>query len=76
MDDTFLGFDGAKDLMTWVGSFSPNMREAAMKMREAVYNLSKDIPDMISKILPIALPVLGISIAVFFGIKFIKKIMR
>ena len=75
MDD-LMGFDDALGLMEWTSGFSTNLREIAVAMRRAVYSLSDDISGMISKILPVALPVLGIAIAVFFGVKFIKKTMK
>ena len=75
MDD-LAGFDDAFGLMEWTGSFSTNFSNIAVAMRRAVYNLSDDISGMISKILPVALPVLGIAIAVFFGVKFIRKTMK
>ena len=38
--------------------------------------LKDDILDIAEAVLPVALPVLGIAIAVTFGVKFIKKVMR
>lgn len=38
--------------------------------------IATELSGMIADILPVALPVLGIGIAVTFGIKFIKKVMK
>ena len=74
--DNLAGFDDVFGLTEWMTGFSGDFGTIALAMRRAVYNLSDDISGMISKILPVALPVLGISIAVFFGVKFIKKTMK
>ena len=41
-----------------------------------VTTIASNVGDMIADILPVALPVLGLSIAIFFGIKFIKKVIK
>lgn len=45
-------------------------------MTGAVTTIASDCTEMVGAILPVALPVLGIVIAVSFGLKFVKKIMK
>ena len=43
-------------------------------MTSAFSNVSSNIVDTIMGVLPIALGVLGLSIAIYFGVKFFKRI--
>ena len=70
------GFESPFELLEYSSGFSDNFRQLALAMRQQAYNIAQSIPGMISKIVPVALPVLGIVIAVFFAVKFIKKTMR
>lgn len=45
-------------------------------MTSAVTTIASDCTGLIADILPVALPVLGVVIAVSFGLKFIKKVMK
>lgn len=45
-------------------------------MTDSVTTIAKNCESLISAILPVALPVLGVVIAVSFGLKFIKKVMK
>ena len=76
MQPSDYGFSSPMDLMEWSSGFSDNFKQLALSMRQQAYNIAQGIPDMVSKIVPVALPVLGIVIAVFFAVKFIKKTMR
>lgn len=55
---------------------SKNFQQIAVKLAGFVNNTADDLKELIADIIPVALPVLGIVIAVFFGVKFIKKVMR
>lgn len=52
------------------------MEEISTAMVSAVTTIASDATGLIAKILPVALPVLGVVIAVTFGLKFIKKVMK
>lgn len=75
-DPGFYGFDSPTEMMKYASGFSENFKQLALAMRQQAYNIAQSIPGMVSKIVPVALPVLGIVIAVFFAVKFIKKVMR
>ena len=70
------GFDNALDVMAFSAKFSENVRMVALVLHEQVVNISENVTGMIEKIVPVALPVLGIAIAVFFGVKFIRKVVK
>lgn len=70
------GFDNVAGMMQYASGFSENFKQLALAMRQQAYSIAQSIPGMVSKIVPVALPVLGIVIAVFFAVKFIKKVMR
>lgn len=70
------GFDNALDVADFSAKFSENVRMVALVLHEQVGNISESITGMIGKIVPVALPVLGIAIAVFFGVKFIRKVVK
>ena len=55
---------------------SKNFQQIAIKLAAFVNTTAADLKELIADIIPVALPVLGIVIAVFFGVKFIKKVMR
>lgn len=76
VDPGDFGFESVIDVVQFNAQFSDNFKQLALVIRQQVYNISQELPAMISKIVPVALPVLGIVIAVFFGVKFIKKTMR
>lgn len=55
---------------------SQNFALFAAKLGTWVTQLKAGLAEMVADLLPVALPVLGIALAVFFGVKFIKKVMR
>jgi len=70
------GFEDVTDMMKFTTGFSENVKTVALVLHEQVGNISESITGMIEKIVPVALPVLGIAIAVFFGVKFIRKVVK
>lgn len=52
------------------------MESIITAMTTGVGTIVSNVEDMIAGILPVALPVLGLSIAVMFGLKFIKKVTK
>ena len=40
------------------------------------YDATNDLMEAAAEYLPVALPVLGICVAAFLGVKFIKKVMK
>ena len=52
------------------------MEGIASAMTTAVGTIASDATGLVADILPVALPVLGIGIAVTFGIKFVKKVIK
>ena len=52
------------------------MESITTAMTGAVDTIATDVMALVEGILPVALPVLGVVIAVTFGIKFIKKSMK
>ena len=52
------------------------LRPIAVKLAEFVNSTAGELKELIADIIPVALPILGIVIAVFFGVKFIKKVTR
>lgn len=52
------------------------MESITTAMTGAVNTIATDCTSLIAGILPVALPVLGVVIAVSFGLKFIKKVMK
>ena len=55
---------------------STNMARIAANLGNFVVSLAADVKELLADIIPVALPVMGIVIVVFFGVKFIKKVMR
>ena len=76
MDGNLYGFEDAFALMGWMSGFSDSFSQIALALRGQVITVAQNVTEMIAKIMPVALPVMGIVIAVFFGVKFIKKVMR
>lgn len=76
MVNSMTGFENATEAAKWGKSFSENFATLAKALRNCVIDITNNVADLIADILPVALPVLGIAIAVFFGIKFIKKVMK
>lgn len=70
------GFDDVLDMTAFSATFSENFRTIALTLHEQVVNISGNVSGMVEKIVPVALPVLGIAIAVFFGVKFIRKVVK
>lgn len=76
MVDRYTGFDGAAEYVSWLQGMSLNFRNVADVLRSQLITIVNNVADLIVDILPVALPVLGIAIAVFFGVRFIKKVMK
>lgn len=70
------GFDDVFDMTAFSAKFSENVKMIALVLHEQVVNISENVTGMVEKIVPVALPVLGIAIAVFFGVKFIRKVVK
>ena len=70
------GFDNVFDMTAFSTKFSENVKMIALVLHEQVVNISENVTGMVEKIVPVALPVLGIAIAVFFGVKFIRKVVK
>ena len=45
-------------------------------MTAGVTQIATDCTEMVMAILPVALPVLGMCLAICFGLKFVKKIIK
>ena len=65
----------------WIARFtrygiSENLIESAAGLATFVGETVTSLKELVADILPVALPVLGIGVAVFFGIKFIKKVVK
>ena len=76
MVDRYTGFDGLAGYVSWCEGMSLNFRNVADVLRSQLITIVNNVADLIVDILPVALPVLGIAIAVFFGVRFIKKVMK
>ncbi len=55
---------------------SATFAEFCVDMAVWANQLGKSFKAMIAELVPVALPVLGLVLVVFFGVKFIKKVMR
>lgn len=55
---------------------SRTIAQFGVKMATWVNQMGQTLKSMIAEIVPVALPVLGVMVAVFFAIRFIKKVMK
>lgn len=55
---------------------SPGFQACGVAIYQAVDPIVSNVKDLVAEILPVALPVLGLVLAVSFGLSFIKKVMK
>lgn len=63
----------------WLSKYtwgSTGIRTVAVNLVIHMTAWVKQLSGLIAEIVPVALPVLGVMVAVFFAIRFIKKVMK
>lgn len=63
-------------VLTASSAVASNITKLVPVFESETTKIAKNVTELVADLLPVVLPVLGIAIAVVFGLKFIKKVMK